>query len=148
MATQWEECLTFHPALWWCNHRMGCWWNWCWLQPAVFHPRSPLVHEWHKRGCEQREKCHNTKIFFSVQQVLKIRCCTNLSTSHNRTAQLPSVSQGDFYWEWEDNKISKLHFAFSLIKKEGLSFPLQDTREQNNKATNRKTCLGGFSRRR
>lgn len=60
-GNQWSEFLTFHPALWWCNHRMGCWWNWCWLQPVAFHPRSPLVREWHKRGCVQTEKCHKKK---------------------------------------------------------------------------------------
>lgn len=42
------------------------------------------------------------------------------------------------------NEIRKLHFAFALIKKEALSFLLQDTREQNNKAAKRKTCLDGF----
>lgn len=148
MASQWSEFLTFHPAWWWCNHRMGCWWNWCWLQPAAFHPRSPLVRESHKRVCAQTEK-NNVTVqrnfpFRFCGKALKIKYSTHLSYSHNETTQLPSVSRRVFYWEWADNEIKKLHFAFALIKKEGLSFPLQDTRDQNNKAANRKTCLGGF----
>lgn len=82
--------------------------------------------------------------FVSAAKALKIKYCTHLSNSHNGTSQLPSVSRRVFYWEWADNEIKKLHFAFALIKKEGLSFPLRDTRDQNNKAANRKACLGGF----
>lgn len=93
---------------------------------------------------KQRNVTLQKSYFLYSSKALKIKYCTHLSNSHNRTAQLASVSQGGFYWEWEDNEIRKLHFAFALIKKEGLSFPLQDTREQNNKAANRKTCLGGF----
>lgn len=130
MATQWSEFLTFHPAWWWCNHRMGCWWNWCWLQPAAFHPRSPLVRESHKRVCAQagkKKKMSRHKENFPFcfcGKALKIKYCTHFSNSHNGTSQLPSVSRRLFHWEWVDNEIKKLHFAFALIKKRGFIFSI------------------------
>lgn len=65
----------------------------------------------------QRNVTIQNSSFLYSSKVLKIKYCTRLSNSHNRTAQLPSVSQGGFYWEWEDNEIRKLHFVFTLIKK-------------------------------
>lgn len=46
--------LTFHPAWWLCNRRTGCWWNWCWLRPAVFRLKSQLVRGWRRHGCTQK----------------------------------------------------------------------------------------------
>lgn len=51
----------------------------------------------------------------TIQKSVKIKYC--IHWSHNRIAQLPSVSQKVFYWEWEDKEIRKLHLAFALIKK-------------------------------
>lgn len=64
--------LTFHPAWWLCNRRTGCWWNWCWLRPAVFRLKSQLVRGWRRHGCTQKTsmvtrtvqvhaETHNTK---------------------------------------------------------------------------------------
>lgn len=54
---------------------------------------------------------------FVTQLNVEIKHCTRLSKSHNWTTNLSVASQGDFYWEWGDNEIRKLNFAFALIKK-------------------------------
>ena len=49
-----------------------------------------------------------------------------------------------FYPQWKNNEIRKLYFASALIKKEDLSFLLQNARGENNRTADCQICLAGY----